>query len=412
MLKINFTVIFLSLTLCLAAQQSVKTYSLSDTTHFSEISGYGYDIFPAPTKNSKKPFFYSIKVPDGNYLVKLKIGSKKQSGVTTVRAESRRLYVQQRATKKGEFFEASFIVHKREPKINEKESVKIKDREKTTFTWDNKITLEFNGEAPVCESIRIEPAPASTHTIFLCGNSTVTDQSREPWASWGQMIPSFFNDKIAFANYAESGESGNTFIAAGRLKKALSLMKSGDYLFIEFGHNDMKQTGPGKGAWYSFLTSLKTFVDEARAIGAYPVLVTPTQRRRFENGHNQNTHGEFPEVMRWLAKKENIRLIELNEMTRIFYEALGEENSKKAFVHYPANTFPGQKEVLADNTHFSTYGAYQVAKCVINGMMQATPELIIFLNPGFCFNPAQPDNPTSFVWELSPMIDKDKPDGD
>lgn len=77
------------------------------------------------------------------------------------------------------------------------------------------------------------------------------------------MIPHFFDTDVCIANYAESGESANTFIAAGRLKKALSQIKKGDYLFMEFGHNDQKQKGPGKGAYYSFMTSLKTFIDEA-----------------------------------------------------------------------------------------------------------------------------------------------------
>ncbi len=411
-MKTHFVALLIVVSGLVSAQNQAKTYMLSDTTRYSETSGYGYDVLATLAKNTKKPFFYSIKVPDGNYLVTLKIGNKKKAGITSVRAESRRLYVAQKVTKKGQFAAESFVVNKRTTYISEKESVKIKEREKTTFTWDDKITFEFNGEAPVCESICIEPAPETIPTVFLCGNSTVTDQSREPWASWGQMIPAFFNNKIVFANYAESGESANSFIAAGRLKKALTQMKAGDYVFIEFGHNDMKQTGPGKGAWYSFMTSLKIFVDEARAKGANPVLVTPTQRRRFENGHNQNTHGEFPDAMRWLAQKENVPLIDLNEMTRILFDALGEENSKKALVHYPANTFAGQTQELADNTHFNTYGAFQVAKCVVNGMMLATPELAKFLKPGFCYNPAQPDNPAAFVWELSPMIDKEKPEGD
>ncbi|MCE1156639.1 MAG: GDSL-type esterase/lipase family protein, partial [Bacteroidales bacterium] len=202
-------------------------------------------------------------------------------------------------------------------------------------------------------------------------------------------------------------------IAANRLRRALAMLKKGDYLFIEFGHNDMKQKGPGKGAWYSFLTSIKTFVDEARDRGAIPVLVTPTQRRRFdENGQNQNTHEEYPEVMRWLAKKENVALIDLNEMTRVLFNALGVEESKKALVHFPANTFPGQTEALADNTHFSTYGAYQVAKCVVTGMMLATPGLTGQLKPGFAYNPSQPGSPELFRWHLSPMFDRIKPDGD
>jgi lysophospholipase L1-like esterase len=388
-------------------------YLLSEPTPYSSERGYGYDVVPAPSAESNQPFFYSVKVPDGNYKVTLLIGSYEKAGITTVRAESRRQYVSQLATRKGEFVELSFVVHKRSPVIYGNESVAIKERERNTFTWDDKLTLEFNGDAPVCERIRIEPADSSVVTVFLCGNSTVVDQSQEPWASWGQMIPAFFNERVCIANYAESGESANTFISGGRLKKALSMMKEGDYLFIEFGHNDQKQSGPGKGAWYSFMTSLKVFVDEVRAKGAHPVLLTPTQRRRFDaSGTNQNTHGEFPDAMRWLAQKEGVALIDLNEMTRLLFNALGEEGSKRALVHYPAGTFPGQTVALADNTHFSVYGANQVAKCVITGIQQVLPGLAAFLSSEIAYNPGQPNDPDSFVWHLSPFFDREKPDGD
>ena len=243
-------------------------------------------------------------------------------------------------------------------------------------------------------------------------NSTVVDQDNEPWASWGQMIPHFFGTDVCIANYAESGESANTFIAAGRLKKALSQIKKGDYLFMEFGHNDQKQKGPGKGAYYSFMTSLKTFIDEARARGAYPVLVTPTQRRSFDaTGHIRDTHEDYPEAMRWLAAKENVPLIDLNEMTRTLYEALGTETSKRAFVHYPAGTYPGQTKAFEDNTHFNPYGAYQIAQCVIEGMKKAVPELAKYLKIDPSYNPAQPDDVNSFHWNESPFTEIEKPDG-
>lgn len=252
----------------------------------------------------------------------------------------------------------------------------------------------------------------SVITVFLCGNSTVVDQDNEPWASWGQMIPHFFGTDVCIANYAESGESANTFIAAGRLKKALSQIKKGDYLFMEFGHNDQKQKGPGKGAYYSFMTSLKTFIDEARARGAYPVLVTPTQRRSFDaTGHIRDTHEDYPEAMRWLAAKENVPLIDLNEMTRTLYEALGTETSKRAFVHYPAGTYPGQTKAFEDNTHFNPYGAYQIAQCVIEGMKKAVPELAKHLKIDPSYNPAQPDDVNGFHWNESPFTEIEKPDG-
>ena len=238
------------------------------------------------------------------------------------------------------------------------------------------------------------------------------DQENEPWASWGQMIPRFFNFEIAIANYAESGESANTFIAARRLKKALSVMKKGDYLMVEFGHNDQKQKGPGKGAYYSFMTNLKTFIDEVRAKGGQPVLVTPTRRRKFDKeGRTVNTHGEYPDAVRWIAAKENVPLIDLNTMTGTLYEALGESESKKAFVHYPKGSFPGQKKALADNTHFNPYGAYQIAQCVIEGMKKATPELTKFLKTEVSYDPAKPDDRNNFHWCPAPFCEMEKPDG-
>lgn len=107
-------------------------------------------------------------------------------------------------------------------------------------------------------------------------------------------------------------------------------MKEGDYMFIEFGHNDQKLKGPGKGAYYSFASNLKYFVDVVRAKGGIPVFVTPTQRRSFDNsGKIQETHEDYPDAMRWVAQREGVQVIELHDMTRVFYEAMGVEPSKK-----------------------------------------------------------------------------------
>lgn len=411
-MKTTFMSLLLLVTTTIRAQETSQTYQLANTPRYSEATGYGYDLVATPTKGSKTPFFFSVRVPDGNYKVTVRLGNKKQAGVTTVRGESRRLFVENLPTKKGEFVDESFIINKRNPRISEKESVRIKAREKTKLNWDDKLTLEFNGDAPVCESIRIEPADSSVVTLFLCGNSTVVDQDNEPWASWGQMIPYFFNTGVSIANYAESGESANSFISAGRLRKALSQIKAGDYIFMEFGHNDQKQKGPGKGAYYSFMTSLKTFIDEARAHGAHPVLVTPTQRRSFNaDGHIRDTHENYPEAMHWLAAKESVPLIDLNEMTRILYEALGPETSKRAFVHYPAGSYPGQTTPFADNTHFNPYGAYQIAQCVMEGVKKVIPELAKHLKTGLTYDPAHPDNVDAFRWNDSPFTELAKPDG-
>lgn len=385
---------------------------ITSADRYNDTKGYGYDLCSSPDGKSKAPFFFSVDVPDGNYHVTALIGSKRSAGETTLRGESRRLFFENVQTKKGELRPCSFVINKRDVHISEKENVRIKPRERSKLNWDNKLTLEFNGDAPQLAELIIERAENIT-TLFLCGNSTVVDQDNEPWASWGQMMPRFFTDSVCIANYAESGESANTFIAAGRLKKALTQMKPGDYIFMEFGHNDQKQRGPGKGAFYSFMTSLKTFVDEARARGVHPVLITPTQRRSFDAaGKIQDTHLDFPDAMRWLAEKENIPLIDLHALTRILYEAMGVEESKHAFVHYPANTYPGQDKPLEDNTHFNPYGAYQIAKCVIEGMKKAGLPFVQYLRPDYQgFNPAGPDARENFKWNDYPFTEVEKPDG-
>lgn len=214
---------------------------------YTTESGFGYDILPAPTKQrSNEPFYFSVKVDDGNYRIKVELGSKKRVGETTVRAEGRRLMVHNVATKKGKFVTYEFVVNKRSPRIDDKSRVRIKEREKDYLAWDDKLTLEFNGDAPAVKSIHIE-RDDQCPTIYLCGNSTVVDQNNEPWASWGQMITRWFGPEVAVSNHAESGLTARTFIAAGRLDKILTTLKKGDYVFVEFGHNDEKEKRPGDG---------------------------------------------------------------------------------------------------------------------------------------------------------------------
>lgn len=185
-MKTIFAGLLLLMATSIGAQEQARTFQLADAPRYSEETGYGYDLAATPEKGSKAPFFFSVRVPDGNYKVTVRLGSKKQAGVTTVRGESRRLFVENLPTRKGQFTDETFVINKRNPRISDKESVHIKPREKTKLNWDDKLTLEFNGDAPVCQSISIEPADPSVITVFLCGNSTVVDQDNEPWASWGQ----------------------------------------------------------------------------------------------------------------------------------------------------------------------------------------------------------------------------------
>ena len=392
---------------------NAQTYDFDMTKQqpvYSDSQGYGYDVLPAPDKKKPaEPFYFSVKVPDGNYLVKVVLGGKKNSN-TTVRAEGRRLMMDNITTKRAkDTQEVSFTVNKRTPLIDEKNRVKIKDREKAYFTWDDKLTLEFNGDMPAVKHIHIEKADVPT--IYLCGNSTVVDQNYEPWASWGQMITRWFGPEVAISNHAESGLTARTFIASNRLDKILTTLKKGDYVFVEFGHNDEKEKKPGDGAWYHYQYQLKIFVDQVRKKGADIVFCTPTQRRAFNDDKKtlMNTHGDFPAAMKMVAEKENVPLIDLNSLTKTFFETLGYEDSKRALVHYPKEMYGRE---LADNTHFNPYGAYEVAKCVVMGIKQLNLPIVQCLRADWQdFNPAQPDDWKTFKWAPSRISENVKPDG-
>ena len=378
----------------------------------------GYGIIPSgemETGNllsSKKPFYFAVDLPEGHYQVTLTLGGSPEESSTTIKAESRRLMLENVKTAKGETIRKTIVVDVRKPKINASEQIKLKDRELNYLNWDNKLMLEFNGEHPCVAEIEIQKAD-ELPTIFLAGNSTVTDQENEPWASWGQMFPNFLKQEVVVANYAESGETLLAFKRENRLQKILSQMKPGDYLLMEFAHNDQKPGGNHLDAMTTYKDELRYFIAEARKKGGKPVLVTSTNRRRFdENGKIINTLEEFPEAMRQLAKDENIPLIDLNAMSKQFYEALGVENSKKAFVHYPANSYPGQDKPLADDTHFNPYGAYELAKCVTQAVLQSIPDLAKFVRDDWkTFDPANPDPVAQFRWYESPSVNLAKPDG-
>ena len=362
-------------------------------------------------KVSDKPISFAVQVPDGNYRVTVTLGHKKKAAQTVVRAESRRHYFDVISTKKGKFETVSFVVNKKNAQIDAKTRVKLKPRELDYKNWDDSLNLSFCGPMPAVQRIRIEPVKDVT-TVFLCGNSTVVDQENEPWASWGQMITRWFGPGIVFANYAESGLSCTTFLAQLRLDKILTQLKAGDYVIVEFGHNDEKEKKAGDGAWYSYSRNLKIFADRVRQAGGHIIFCTPTARRSFKDGRNQNTHGDYPEAMKTVARREHVPVIDLTSMSTTFYEALGDEGSKRALVHYPAYTFPGQSKPLADNTHFNTYGAWEIAKMIVMGLKQMESPLVQHLRADWLdFDPAQPDTPDAFVWHMSAGSNITKPDG-
>ncbi len=404
---------------------------ITPESKFSYQTGYGFDqnsIVESIDRGgnpltgdfitSNKPFYFSVKLPDGNYDVKLLLGDENGISATTVRTECRRLMLENIRTAKGKISTENFTVHIKDSLIrdasgNAVSKVRLKPREINYLHWDNMLTIEFNDSLPKVGAVEITLNKTAT-TIFLAGNSTVVDQDKEPWAAWGQMFPRFLiPGKCVVANYAESGEALKSFKGERRLEKIWSMAKPGDYLFIEFAHNDMKQGGSYLEPFTTYRQTLKEWIAEAKNKKMIPVLVTSMHRRNFDStGKIINTLLQYPEAMRQTAMEENCALIDLNAMSKILYEAWGVEKSLKAFVHFPANTFPNQDRKLEDNTHFTTYGAYQLASCIVSSIQNQNLPLAKFIKKEISsYNPASPMPYEKFYWKQSVLVASTKPDG-
>jgi lysophospholipase L1-like esterase len=263
------------------------------------------------------PFLFTVDLPEGNYDVKVTTGGAQSESVTTVQAEARRLFLERAVVARRKFATESFTVNVRYKELASRETVHIKKDEEEDFDWDHRLTLEFSSTHPCLRSLEIKKNDRAI-TVYIAGDSTVTDQRREPWAAWGQVLPRFFKAGVAIANHAESGESLRSFIAENRLAKLLERMKPGDYLFIQFAHNDQKPGAFHVDPFTTYKDYLTQYIEEARKRRVIPVLVTSMHRRRFDSdGKIINTLDHYPEAMRQLAMEQNVVLIDLNTMSKI-----------------------------------------------------------------------------------------------
>ncbi len=354
---------------------------------------------------SAGPFFFSVAEPEGNYRVTVVLGDRDGESTTTVKAEVRRLEIEEQRTTRGQFVSRSFAVNVRTPNIGAGGVVRLKPREKAGEfrAWDGKLTLEFSGERPCVCSVSIFPAEGIP-TLFLAGDSTVCDQPYEPFSSWGQMLPRFFGPGAAVANHAESGESLKSFVLENRLAKLDTLMRPGDFLFIQFGHNDQKEHGENVGAFTSYKADLEHFVADARRHGATPVLITSVSRRTFgSDGSIVNSLGDYPEAVRRVSKEQVVALIDLNAMSEALYNALGPEGAKALF--------PMANGHL-EGTHHNDYGAYELAKCIVEGIKAQHLRIADYLlgdTPPF--DPGHPDPLEQFDVPPSPKATTEVPYG-
>jgi hypothetical protein len=373
-----------------------------DSTTFFTSSSAGFDLAPAPTVangvcSSDSPFFFSFPVPEGNYRVTLTLGGK-QASTVTVRTEARRLMLEKVHVAAGLAVIKAIDINVRVPEFSNPDGspsrVQLTPGEVTSLDWDQKLTLEFNGVSPSFHSLTIEPltGPRAVPVVYLAGDSTVADRDSNPSASWGQQLPRFFPG-VVIANYAADGDSTKLFLAELRFAKIMSVIKPGDYLFLQFAHFDEKI--PNFLAKYH--TLMTQFITAARDKGATPVIVTPADLDSFDDqSHIRDTFNGYIQAAREVAADTHTALIDLNQMSetmfQTMFDALGPKGPDQAFMKYPANTFPGQKIAIDDSTLFNNYGAYELARCIVQGIRDSKLPLAKFLDPSIAiFNPAKPD---------------------
>jgi lysophospholipase L1-like esterase len=375
---------WLGLVLLCTAAANARDFDFSKgIPAYSKETGFGYEAGFAA--GDGKPFFFSVDEPEGNYRVTVKFGDAKSASDNTVFAELRRLMIEQVKTEPAKFVTRSFLVNVRQPG-----AVRINDREKTmeAWAWDNRLTLEFNGAHPAVASVSIEKVDVPV--LYLMGDSTVCDQPREPFNSWGQMITRWLKPEMVVSNQAESGESVAGALGKGRLQKIWESMKAGDYLFMQFGHNDMKSNAPD--ALERYTNDLRRVVDETRKRGGTIVLFTPVSRRSFdESGNITNSFRGYPDAVKLVAREKEVPLIDLQEMGAAFYEAMGPEASHRAFAN------------MQENTHHSDYGSYEIAKCVLQRVRELELKLPI-MDEFMGFDPKKPDSFEVFTLVKSPLV--------
>ncbi len=369
-----------------------RGYGFEPEASIQTIDHDGDDALKSDFVTSDTPFFYSVKLPEGNYKVTMVLGDAKGQSNTTVKAEMRRLMLENVQTEPGQFKTETIIVNIRTPDIDGGDKVRLKGREKDNemVAWDDKLTLEFNGSRPCLCAIEIEPAE-NIPTVYLLGDSTVCDQPNEPWNSWGQMLTRFFKPEVAVSNHAQSGESIRSSLGAKRFDKVWSQIQPGDYLFLQFGHNDMKHRADD--ALEMYRKNLLDIVAEAKKRGATPVLVTSMERK---SGIENDTLEGYPDAVRDVAAKTDTALIDLHAMSKILYKALGDDLDK----------------AFQDGTHHNAYGSYQLAQCIIQGIIDNKLGLSECVADDFGhYDPAQPDPIDTFNIPASPMATSEKPLG-
>lgn len=362
---------------------------VSAQTLFSDALGYGFEAGAALTEvvrsrgsaltrdyiTSAEPFRFSVRLPEGNYKVTLTLGDTQGSSCTTVKSEVRRLMAESVRTADGEITTVSFNVNIRTPQLSKGNAIKLNSRELDyatglvrTYTWDDRLTLQFYDSAPAVCAVEIEPAAEDVVTVFIIGDSTVTDQ--QSGGTWGQYLPRWFDGRVVVANHAESGMTLKGFRFGRRWDKIMESCKPGDYLLIQLGTNDEKSRGHDPmwdeedraGDWVrthsdpekDYVWGLATMALEAKRHGMIPVIVSPMTKIDRSSAAATELMTPYGTNARRGAELGECAYIDLWGMSRDIVAALGRD----------------ALSVYSDGTHTDNYGAYLFSLGIIKGIRE------------------------------------------
>jgi lysophospholipase L1-like esterase len=397
------------------AEKAAPGYTLvAPTLSYSKETGYGFEPGAAVTTvtqdagdalhrgavTGSQPFSFSVAVPEGNYRVTVTLGDPKADAITTVKAETRRLMLERIRTAAGQFETRTFTVNVRGPKISTGGEVNLDSRDINLTThepialhWDDKLTLAFSDSHPAVAAVEIKKVDDAI-TVFVTGDSTVTDQGGWPGSSWGQMFTRWFKPEVAVANHAESGETLKGFLKERRWDKLLDSLRAGDYVIIEFGCNDSKQRGPqniypGQDFSETYVEAntaykelLKRFAADVKKKGAFPIIASPSARR--QDSKKPTSLGAYAVAAMAAAQEIGVPSIDLNSMGVDINAALGADAPKQ----------------FGDQTHHVEYGSYLQSKCIVLGIKQANLPLAKYIVDDFGnFDPKHPE-PTPARFDL------------
>ena len=355
---------------------------VTPTTTYSTALGYGFEggTVTAVSRGGSDvlrgdyctgtAFNFSVTLPQGYYLVTLYLGDISGTSTTSVYGEQRRMFIDRLTTPSGQVVTRTFTIARRAYQ-NAIVTITRTLQESTYVDFDDKLTLDFSGAKPCVCGVEIVPIDTAI-TVFLCGNSTLVNQPSEPYGEWGQFFTKFFTSKVCIDNEAQSGETAHNFILEHRLDMIMSLIKPGDYVFMEFGTND----GKTDTATAAFLPSINKMIDSTIAKQATPVVVTPAARVN-DVDSTVSIYG-IPDTIRKNAKSINAKIIDLNSMTLTLKKAIG-ANASAMYVS-------------GDPTHFCDFGGFELARCMAKGILDANLGVANYLNTDLpVFNLSKPD---------------------